>query len=218
MPREFTVDVTQEDIDAARRKDSMRCVVAQAIARTFPKAARISVDIHSIRFTDGAKRYTYLTPPAVERYIVAFDAGDEIHPFRFRLRSDQRLIVTRQKHTDAQRRIDNARQKERTARRAAAKIEQDPEASDARRTLAQERVTIAEANRRIVEAETAQEPKSRIETHSDVPAAERARIKPRTRRQTVHGRNSREYGHRLMRINQPDREPGDFRGPLDVED
>ena len=59
------VAVTQEDIDHALRKDSSRCVVATAIARVFPKASRIVVDVHSIKFTDGPRRYTYLTPPKV---------------------------------------------------------------------------------------------------------------------------------------------------------
>lgn len=215
----YEVNVTQEDIDKAFKKDSARCVVAQAIARTFPKAGRISVDIHGIRFTDGAKRYTYLTPPLVEQYVVAFDAGETIHPFRFRLRTEQRLVVTRSSRNDAGKRLDAAREKERRMRRTVTKAEADPDANDTAKTLAREKLAAAEANRRVVEAETASKPKTKVEDHSDVEADETGRppVKPRSKRQTVHGRNTRQYGHRLMRINQPEREPGDFRGPLDVD-
>lgn len=220
MPgRVLTVDVTQEDIDKAFRNNSARCVVAQAIARTFPKAHHIGVDMHTIRFTDGGKRYTYLTPPKVEGYVVAFDAGDTIHPFRFGLRTDQRMVLTRNKRTDAGKRQANAKQSEQYARRRAERVEADPEASEADKQVAREKVAAAEANRRVVEAEVATLPKSRNERHDDEPPvneAGRPTVKPRTGRQTVHGRNTRAYGRRTMRENQPDDAPGDYRGPLDV--
>ena len=79
------VDVSQADIRRAVRQDSSTCVVATAIARTFPDAVRIMVDTQLIRFTHAltGRRVAYLTPVKVQAYVVAFDAGDEIPPFSF---------------------------------------------------------------------------------------------------------------------------------------
>lgn len=79
------IDVTQEDIDKAEKNVSSSCAVATAIGRCIPDARMPSVDVQAIRFsrllTD--KRYVFLTPPQVQDYIIAFDAGDPIEPFAF---------------------------------------------------------------------------------------------------------------------------------------
>lgn len=89
MTTRINVEVTETDISKAIVSDSYKCVVAQAIARTIPDSTRIEVDVQTIRFTrmETGKRYVYLTPYTVQGYVVAFDAGDVIEPFRFQLRN-----------------------------------------------------------------------------------------------------------------------------------
>jgi hypothetical protein len=89
------IDVTQENIDRAVKNCSNRCAVADAIKDAVPKAVRIRVDLQTIRWTDPAERvrYIYLTPARAQKYIIDFDAGVEIEPFRFRLDANSRQIV-----------------------------------------------------------------------------------------------------------------------------
>ena len=80
LPRRLTCEVTQADIDGATRRDSGHCAVADALRRTYPQASRIAVDMQAVRLSvDGERRY-YWTPPAIQRYLIAFDAGDPIAP------------------------------------------------------------------------------------------------------------------------------------------
>lgn len=87
----FRVNVTAKDIQSGKPGESSRCAVAKAIARTVPGANNISVDTQSIRFTVGDERCIYLTPDTVANYVIDFDAGDPIVPFRFGMRSPQRM-------------------------------------------------------------------------------------------------------------------------------
>lgn len=96
-----TIAVTQDDIDRALRRKSGRCVVATAVARSIPDATRVEVDLQTVRFTADGERRVYLTPPAASGYVVAFDAGDDIHPFAFKLSERQRVNVRQDKHTPA---------------------------------------------------------------------------------------------------------------------
>jgi len=84
------IEVTEQDIERAHRSNSYHCVVAQAVARTVKDARSIDVDIQTIRFTRDGGRWIFLTPYAVQGYIVAFDAGDPIEPFTFELRNPMR--------------------------------------------------------------------------------------------------------------------------------
>jgi len=83
------IDVTEVDIDKGTKRQSSKCVVALAVARAVKEANRIDVDMQTVRFSVGEQRYVYLTPWRVQDYIVGFDAGDEIEPFRFQLRDPQ---------------------------------------------------------------------------------------------------------------------------------
>lgn len=85
------VTVTEHDIAWATRDDSSRCMVARAIAREVVDAAHIEVDTQTIRFSTTEARFAYLTPLTVQRYVAAFDAGDPIQPFEFRLRNPMQL-------------------------------------------------------------------------------------------------------------------------------
>lgn len=85
--RRFQINVTEADIANGLRNNSYHCAVSQAIARELPDAKFISTDIQTIRFSlaESGERLTYLTPPNVQQYIVAFDAGDVLKPFGFYL-------------------------------------------------------------------------------------------------------------------------------------
>lgn len=80
-------EVTEKVIDRAVQRDSSHCVVADAIRECKPEATAVAVDLQTIRFSDKktGKRYTFLTPPACQRTLVAFDQGEEIAPFGFYL-------------------------------------------------------------------------------------------------------------------------------------
>jgi len=84
----LTVPVEQDIIDAATRKSSSHCVIADAIKRHYPRAYKVSVDLQTVRFSDETKglRFTYLTPRPAQQALVLFDRGDKIPPFQFRLR------------------------------------------------------------------------------------------------------------------------------------
>jgi hypothetical protein len=110
----YTIEVTDAYIERARKNDSYRCVVAQAIARTIPDATRIEVDVQTIRFTVEDERRLYLTPYVVQGYVVAFDAGDPVVPFKFQLRDPKRL--RRRVHTKAGKAIKRARNRAATKR------------------------------------------------------------------------------------------------------
>lgn len=209
MPRRIAVDVTQEDIDKAMRSDSARCVVAQAIARTLPDARRISVDVQTVRFTDGhGVRRVYLTPVGVEQYVIGFDAGDKIEPFSFGLYDSQRVNVPTKQGTDAGRKRRAAEAKVRDRKAKAAALEADPDATEAERAVAAERVAAAEEHRERVTAETAGQPWEAPIAERQPPPQEGIVTNPRSRAPRLGaGSNNRNYGHRTMRINQKPREP-----------
>ena len=132
--RRFDIEVTADDIAQATRSDSVRCVVVQAVARSIPDATRIDVDLQAVRFTIGDQRLLYLTPYTVQGYIVAFDAGDDIIPFGFRLQNPQ--VSKRRRRTEAGNAINSAQTR---ARRIPKKSAQDDLATvkDAYRNEAQ---------------------------------------------------------------------------------
>lgn len=103
-----TVNVTEGDIAKATRGNSHACAVAIAVARAFPDVTRINVDMQTIRFTVDGERLVYLTPYRAQLYIIAFDAGDELEPFRFVLRDP--LAYKRRAYTEAGRAVNAARQ------------------------------------------------------------------------------------------------------------
>jgi hypothetical protein len=113
----INIDVSERDIERARRNDSYTCVVAQAIAHAVPDATHLEVDSQTIRFTRGGIRYLYLTPYAVQGYIVAFDAGDEIRPFSFQLRDPRK--IRRHLRTEAGKAIERARIRDKRRPKAA---------------------------------------------------------------------------------------------------
>lgn len=106
-----TIDVTQADINKADPKNSGGCAVATAIARSIPDATRIEVDLQTIRFSLGGERLVWVTPYSVTGYVVAFDAGEDVHPFRFQLREDAQVAVRQRKPTPAGQHTERTRKK-----------------------------------------------------------------------------------------------------------
>lgn len=78
--------VTQKNIDEATPASSSKCMIAEAIKDSRPGAARVHVDIATIRYTDPqGNRKAFLTPSKCQVALVEFDAGIEQAPFSFYL-------------------------------------------------------------------------------------------------------------------------------------
>jgi len=87
------ITVPQTVIDNAIERNSSHCVFADSIKEQVPWAAKVSVDLQTIRLSDWDKglRYAYLTPREVQRALVLFDQGrrDMLHGFTFKLQKGQ---------------------------------------------------------------------------------------------------------------------------------
>jgi len=83
----YIVDVTQEDIDNARRANSQHCPVARAVAYTDADFRYIKVTRDQIAFTDveTRMRYVYAAPAVVRNFIDNWDNDREVVPFKFDL-------------------------------------------------------------------------------------------------------------------------------------
>jgi len=197
MPKQhfIHVEVTTKDIEHAKLKDSSRCVVATAIARSIPGANRIEVDVQTVRFTLEGQRHVYVTPYPVAGYVVAFDAGEELHPFSFRLNESTRLPMKVQKRTDAGLAVRRAQEKKKARQAKLIELEttaRDPDAmtpSVAERKVAKERVANADQELAAVTAAYAGQAK--------VTETEGVRRTPAR----VFKTGTRAYGQRQLRIN-----------------
>lgn len=85
------VQLTAEIIADGTQRDSMHCMIAEAIKKEYPNAKQVSVDLATIRFTDPKRglRFTYLTPRIAQAHLVKFDQGKEVEPIEFKLRGAQ---------------------------------------------------------------------------------------------------------------------------------
>ena len=205
--RRFTFEVTDGDIKKSRinegEGDSFRCMVSTAIARQNENASKIEVDIQTIRWSDAGGRRVFLTPYEVAGYVVAFDAGEEIHPFQFTLRNPVPALQ-KKATTRAAKRVKQIQQKvdrEQAREREAAKVLADPNAPADRKAAATERV--AEAPARIEQArqelvEVREEAKASGERHTEERTSEATRLAP----PKVFKTKRRAYGHRILRVNQ----------------
>jgi hypothetical protein len=201
--KQIHVEVTQDDIDKADIKNSSRCVVATAIARSVPDATRVSVDVQSVRFTSDGERRIFLTPPAVAGYVVAFDAGDEIFPFNFRLRTDQEVAVRRRVRTEAGKAIlkaDSNKHNRRRQHRAAVQ-KRDQLAPDASHT--EKQVADLEVQRAEIQLADAEQERAAVmaayEGQRQIAPVDTSKRMPTPK---VFKRTERAYGMRLLRINQ----------------
>jgi hypothetical protein len=202
-----TIEVTQTDIDKADPKNSGRCVVATAIARSIPSATRIEVDVQTVRFTVAGERFVYVTPYTVSGYVVAFDAGDDLYPFKFRLDEDRAVAVRQTRKTDAgkvtNRARDNARAKAARAKAAQERLDAltggdtlpppTPTAVRAAKASAaaahEEAAAAAEGRDAVVAAYAGQRKTTHDLSLPQAPAR-------------VYKKKVRHYGHRELRVNQ----------------
>jgi hypothetical protein len=187
MATRFTVDVTEKDIARAKRNDSYICVVSQSVARARPAATNIETDTQTIRFSEHGKRFVYLTPYAVQGYVIAFDAGDPIQPFKFQLRNP---IKVSQKRRTPKGASANA-----AATRARARVRQKARAAGLPLQDAAVVADVRQAAKAAYVEAAAQRP-------GPLSVGEAGRHAP----PRVFRRKQRSYGHRLLRINQVDAE------------
>lgn len=212
-PTRITIEVNEADIERAHVSDSYNCVVSQAIARTVRSATNIETDTQSIRFTVDDERRIYMTPYAVQGYVIAFDAGDPIEPFSFQLRDPRRAKrkVRTTAGKEAQKASAAARRKatakaatparaeaQRILDRAAARLQQDAVVPPVQTTLAAASGTTDDPKAAAKAAYAAARA-----AHGNAPTTKPAedgvtrKAPPR-----VFKRKRRAYGHRLLRINQ----------------
>jgi|ERR1051325_4947768 hypothetical protein len=85
----FRVTLTDELIYESEQRSSSHCMFAEAVKVARPHAKHVSVDLQTIRFTEGERRFTYLTPRQAQVAIVKFDQGIPCKPFSFQLRNGQ---------------------------------------------------------------------------------------------------------------------------------
>ena len=186
------------------------------MARSIPGATRVDVDLQTVRFTiPGEGRRIYLTPPAASGYVIAYDAGDDIHPFVFRLSERHQVRPRNDKKTPAararERATGNLKNAEVSQARAEAKRlelgdDADPVAAGlADRVLkeAKSKVTKRKRERRAVEREVAGLPQIEPDLTPDPATGQRA-AKPPAR---AFKYGTRAYGHRDLRINQDEPTP-----------
>lgn len=202
MGNKFTqIDVMQSDIDKADLKASSRCVVATAIARTYPDATRIEVDLQTIRFTRDGERFVYVTPYAATGYIVAFDAGEDIHPFSFRLNHSNRVGVHTKSRTPAGKKVSNAVRAKKAALQKLEQLDMAVATSEAKGeplpppVKAQRKAVAAKVQQR--EEELA-EVKAAYASQAQYVPTEGKRLSP----PRINKTGTREYGQRRLRINQ----------------
>lgn len=187
-PGRISVEVTASDIERAHRNDSYKCVVAQAIARTVPMATNVDVDTQSIRFTVDNERRIYMTPYAVQGYVIAFDAGDDIEPFSFQLRDPRR--AARRLRTESGK----------IAQRAYNKARREPAKTPAKVTskaATDKNVTSVDDVTSVQSAAKA----AYAEARAANPGPE-SKVAGRKAPPRVFKKKQRSYGHRLLRINQ----------------
>jgi hypothetical protein len=183
----FQIKVTPEDIAKAKRNDSYKCVVTQAIARAIPDATRIETDTQTIRFTWEGNRYMFLTPASVQGYVIAFDAGEPLDPFSFHLRDPfparRNVYAPKGERANRARKVarDTVIKKARTA-----ETPLDPAAVE---------LEAREASKAAYAASIAAE-------NADDPITTMLQPDGRRRVPRVFKRKERAYGHRLLRINQ----------------
>jgi len=93
------IDVTQEHIKTASKRNSHHCAIADAVLDCVKDATYILVDLQSIRWTNKeiGERYIYLTPPIAQKLILKFDRGIKCHPISFQLNNPRIMKSMKQR-------------------------------------------------------------------------------------------------------------------------
>jgi len=113
------IQVTQDHIDKATKRDSHHCMIADAIHDYVPEARYVLVDLQSIRWSDleNDKRHFYFTPINAQNAIIKFDRGQPVKPFEFTLTASVRTRNVNRKWTGRQRELNKIRIRELRARK-----------------------------------------------------------------------------------------------------
>jgi hypothetical protein len=205
MARSYRFAVTEEDIARGKIGDSFNCMVAEAIKRQHKGARHVEADLQTVRFSDKDGRHVFLTPHPVAQYIVRFDAGIVPEPFNFQLRlavpALQRSVVT--PGAKAVKAAENKVNRAEVTRRNAAAVIADPESSDAEVALAEKRIAAAEV---AIQEGRQERAKLTEELRAKGERVTAQRVSTATRRAAprVHKTSEREFGARLLRVNQQD--------------
>lgn len=85
--RSLKLDVTEEIIDRAVRRDSTACVLADALKVAVKGGVRPLVDLQTMSITvpERGLRYHWLTPRSAQRILINFDQGAQLAPEVVRL-------------------------------------------------------------------------------------------------------------------------------------
>jgi len=79
------VKVTQETIDTGEPCNSFGCPIVIAVRNALGTAGRIEVtDTTIIVMADGINQF-FITPWTVTEFVHAFDAGEPVEPFEFKI-------------------------------------------------------------------------------------------------------------------------------------
>lgn len=80
--RRLQFPVTKDHIASSRQANSSHCAIATALKEAYPNLKFVSVDLQTIRATDGERgeRYVWFTPRPCQRLIIDFDQGKEVNP------------------------------------------------------------------------------------------------------------------------------------------
>ena len=168
----------------------------------------MSIDAQTVRFTVNGERRIYLTPPAAVGYVIAFDAGDTLHPFAFRLSENYRVAVRQDKLTPA----GKERQRVHVAAVAAEKKAAKAVAKAAATTGSRAQVAAAKENALLAEQAAEQAKAVKDETNAslagvpyrapDLSTDPETGTRKRKAPPRTYKRATRAYGHRQLRINQ----------------
>jgi hypothetical protein len=87
--KKITVELTAQDCADGIRGEQCYCVISTALARMIPEASIFTTNLDHVEWSidhDGTRyRIQFTSPPEVQEYIRAFDAGEVAHPMTFTL-------------------------------------------------------------------------------------------------------------------------------------
>ena len=96
--KKITVTLTAQDCADGVRGEQCYCVVSTALARIIPEASIFTTNLDHVKWSidHKGKRYRvqFTSPPEVQEYIRAFDAGEVAHAMTFTLENP--FIVERE--------------------------------------------------------------------------------------------------------------------------
>lgn len=192
ITRHLQLDVTEEIIDRAVRRDSTACVLADALKVACPGGVRPLVDLQTMSITVPEKglRYHWLTPRSAQRILINFDQGGQLAPEVVRLSQGWTTSV-RKKGGPVEKRNRDQRK-------------QELEAGEAAGTLSPVEVRALATMRATDERQEAVDRKREEEATESAGAGqeERSRWTGRPPVASLSNGNGRRYGLRLTRLTQ----------------